>query len=95
VCPFWGRDRVLVAVIDSEVDASHPDLDGAIVANFDASADDEKPHLHGTGMTGAIAARRTMLGVAPGVGLLTVRAFSSRANSVEGTELASEIWTGG
>jgi len=78
-------NSILVAVIDSEVDALHPELDGAIVKNFDASADDEKPHSHGTGMAGAIAARRTMLGVAPRVGLLTVRAFSSRANSVEGT----------
>ncbi len=77
--------RILVAVIDSEVDASHPDLVGAIAANFDASADDEKPHSHGTGMAGAIAARRLMLGTAPRVGLLTVRAFSTRANSAEGT----------
>jgi predicted secreted protein len=78
-------NRILVAVIDSEVDASHPDLVGAVVKNFDASADDERPHLHGTGMAGAIAARRIMLGTAPRVGLLTVRAFSSHANSVEGT----------
>jgi hypothetical protein len=78
-------DRVLVAVIDSEVDATHPDIAGAVTANFDASADDERPHAHGTGMAGAIAAHRTMLGVAPRVGLLTIRAFSSKANSVEGT----------
>jgi subtilisin family serine protease len=77
--------KILIAVIDSEVDASHPELAGAITANFDASADDEKPHLHGTGMAGAIAARRTMIGTAPQVGLLTVRAFSSKANGVEGT----------
>jgi subtilisin family serine protease len=36
-------------------------------------------------MAGAIAARRNMLGIAPGVGLLTVRAFSTKANSAEGT----------
>jgi subtilisin family serine protease len=36
-------------------------------------------------MAGAIAARRTMVGTAPRVGLLTVRAFSSKANSAEGT----------
>jgi subtilisin family serine protease len=77
--------RVLVAVIDSEVDASHPELAGAIVGNFEAATDDEKPHPHGTGMAGAIAARRTMVGTAPRVGLLTVRAFSSKANSAEGT----------
>jgi len=78
-------NRILVAVIDSEVDALHPDLVGAITANFDASADGERPHSHGTGMAGAIAARRVMLGTAPRVGLLTVRAFSTKANSVEGT----------
>jgi hypothetical protein len=78
-------NRILIAVIDSEVDASHPDLAGAITANFGASAGNERPHPHGTGMAGAIAARRNMLGIAPGVGLLTVRAFSARADSAEGT----------
>jgi subtilisin family serine protease len=78
-------DRVLVAVIDSEVDATHPDLAGAIVRSFEAAAEAERPHAHGTGMAGAIAAHRTMLGTAPRVGLLTVRAFGTRANNVEGT----------
>jgi hypothetical protein len=78
-------NRVLIAVIDSQVDAGHPDLAGAITASFAASADAESPHPHGTGMAGAIAAHRNMLGSAPGVGLLTVRAFSARADSAEGT----------
>jgi subtilisin family serine protease len=78
-------NKVLVAVIDSEVDATHPELAGAIVGSFDASSADEKPHSHGTGMAGAIAARRTMLGTAPRVGLLTVRAFSTKAATAEGT----------
>jgi subtilisin family serine protease len=78
-------NRILIAVIDSEVDASHPDLAGAITANFKSSAENERPHPHGTGMAGAIAARRNMLGTAPGVGLLTVRAFSARAEGAEGT----------
>jgi subtilisin family serine protease len=64
-------NKVLVAVIDSEVDANHPDLVGAITASFEASADDERPHSHGTGMAGAIAAHRTMLSTAPRVGLLS------------------------
>jgi len=78
-------NRVLIAVIDSEVDSSHPDLAGAIAANFEAAADSERPHPHGTGMAGAIAARRNMLGTAPGVQLLTVRVFSAREGSAEGT----------
>src|SRR5262249_50684070 len=80
-------NRILIAVIDSEVDASHPDLAGAIVGNFDASTDDERPHSHGTGMAGAIAARHNMLGTAPGVGLLPARGFSMRATTAEGTPL--------
>ena len=78
-------NRILVAVIDSGVDASHPDLAGAITANFDAATDDSNPHSHGTGMAGALAARRTLQSVAPRVGLLTVRAFSQKSNGQEGT----------
>jgi subtilisin family serine protease len=78
-------DRILIAVIDSQVDASHPDLAGAIAGSYAASEDAERAHPHGTGMAGAIAARRTMLGIAPGVGLLTVRAFSAQGGSAEGT----------
>ena len=78
-------EKILIAVIDSEVDGTHPDLAGAIVGRFDAATDDERPHSHGTGMAGAIAAHRTMLGTAPRVGLLTVRAFSARQTSAEGT----------
>jgi subtilisin family serine protease len=76
---------IRVAVIDSEVDASHPDLAGAIGAHFRAYGEEEKPHLHGTGMAGAIAARQNMLGVAPGAVLLTVSAFSTKASNGEGT----------
>jgi len=77
-------NRVLVAVIDSGVDATHPDLADAVVANLDA-ASDTAPHAHGTGMAGAIAAHRSMLGTAPRVGLLTVQAFSTRSNSADAT----------
>ena len=78
-------NKVLVAIIDSEVDKAHPDLAGAITASFNAASAAEPAHSHGTGMAGAIAAHRTMLGTAPRVGLLTVRAFSATANSAEGT----------
>jgi len=78
-------NRVVIAVIDSEVDAAHPDLAGAVTASFNTSPDKEKPHAHGTGMAGAIAARRTVLGTAPGAGLVTVNAFSTRASEAEGT----------
>ncbi len=78
-------ERIVVAVIDSAVDGSHPDLAGAVAANFDATADGAKPHAHGTGMAGAIAARRSMLSIAPRVNLVTVQAFSPKTTTAEGT----------
>ena len=58
---------VLVAVIDSEIDATHPDLGGAIVKSFDAIGGGDKPHPHGTSIAGAIAAHGKLMGIAPGV----------------------------
>jgi hypothetical protein len=77
---------VTVAVIDSGVDPNHPDLAGAIVGSYDAAGTD-RPHPHGTGMAGAIASRGTVMGVAPGAKLLTVRAFSTSTQDAEGTTL--------
>jgi subtilisin family serine protease len=77
--------RVLVAVIDSGIDSSHEDLAGAIVNSFNAAAGNGAPHAHGTGMAGAIAARRTVLGAAPRVGILAVRAFDPGSGGGEGT----------
>jgi subtilisin family serine protease len=77
---------VAIAVIDSGVDPNHPDLAGAIAASYDA-ASGERPHPHGTGMAGAIASRGTVMGIAPGADLLTVRAFSANSGSAEGTTL--------
>jgi subtilisin family serine protease len=77
--------RIVVAVVDSGIDATHPDLSGAIVRSYDAAGGTFAPHAHGTGMAGALAARRTVLGVAPRVGVLAVRAFDPRAHNGEGT----------
>src|SRR5262249_30884142 len=64
--------NVLVAVIDSQVDSKHPDLAGAIVEEFDAVGRADKPHVHGTGMTGAIAAHRRLMGIAPEARILSI-----------------------
>jgi subtilisin family serine protease len=78
-------NKVLVALIDSAVDTRHPDLAGAVSADLDAAMDKAGPHAHGTGMAGAIAARHTVVSVAPQVTLLTVRAFTPGASTAEGT----------
>jgi hypothetical protein len=71
--------NTLVAVIDTEIDAKHPELAGAVVAEFDAIGNRDQPHTHGTGMAGAIAAHSRLVGIAPGARLLAVHAFSSSA----------------
>ena len=48
--------NVPIAVIDSEIDFTHPDLVGVVAQRFSAvGGAPEKPHPHGTGMAGAIA----------------------------------------
>jgi subtilisin family serine protease len=71
--------NVLVAVIDSEIDSRHPDLAGAFVERYDAVGRPDKPHVHGTGMAGAIAAHRQLMGIAPGAKILAIHAFSPDA----------------
>lgn len=68
---------IKVAVIDSKVDAKHPDLAGAIIEQFDAVGVPDQPHTHGTGMIGAIAAHTKLLGIAPKARIMAVHAFST------------------
>jgi hypothetical protein len=77
--------NVPVAVIDSEIDARHPDLVGAVVGEFNAIGKQDSPHAHGTGMAGAIAAHRVLMGVAPGAHILAIHAFSPEATAAEAT----------
>src|SRR5207248_6919062 len=75
--------NVAIAVIDSQIDTAHPDLDGVITSSYDATGVEEKAHPHGTGMAGAIASHRRLVGVAPSAHLLAIRAFSRKAASAE------------
>ena len=65
-----------IAIIDTGIDANHPDFAGAGLVSFDAlgSAKPE-PGTHGTAIAGIIAARGTTRGVAPAATLMSVRAF--------------------
>jgi subtilisin family serine protease len=70
--------NVPIAVIDSEIDFTHPDLVGVVAQRFSAvGGAPEKPHPHGTGMAGAMAARQRVLGTAPAARLLAVHAFNA------------------
>ncbi len=73
-----GRN-VLVAVVDSQVDAAHPDLVGQVrVARNFAPGRPSTGEQHGTGVAGIIAARGDnglgIVGVAPQARLMALRA---------------------
>ncbi|MDX6804819.1 S8 family serine peptidase [Terrihabitans rhizophilus] len=76
---------VLIALIDSGADASHPELAGVIAEQFDAVGGTFTPHAHGTGMAGAIAAHAQLTGAAPQARILNVRAFAPSGSSNAGT----------
>jgi hypothetical protein len=78
-------EKILIAVIDSGVDTSHPELAGMVVDSFDALKSDEKAHTHGTAVAGAIVAHSKLMGAAPEARILAARAFSAQKTSVEAT----------
>lgn len=86
-----GTD-VAVAVIDSEIDAAHPDLNGSVVKSFDALSGEGAPQLHGTEMAGAIFSHGKLLGIAPGAELLAARAFDDRSSGTSFAIYKSLQW---
>lgn len=80
---------VLIAVIDTAIDADHPELAGAVADTFDAVGDAAHPDAHGTQIAGILAARDKIKGVAPAAKLLGVRAFSGarKASPAQSTTL--------
>ena len=93
-----GRD-VLVAVIDSGVDADHPELKAAVAESFEAIDFDPADEMrHGTAMAAVIAANSQLLGIAPSVRLLSARAFGvpkggSKASATTFAILKSMQWS--
>ncbi|MEH6950126.1 S8 family serine peptidase [Nitrobacter sp. NHB1] len=76
---------VVVAVIDSAIDASHPELAGSIAGSFDALDSKDGPHVHGTGIAGAIVAHARLMGSAPSAKILAIRAFGVTQGVAEST----------
>jgi membrane-anchored mycosin MYCP len=87
----WTRGTgagVLVAVVDSGIDAANLHLQGAVVGGIDLVHDGEDPTGmtdvagHGTAIAGQIAARQIsqsgVIGLAPAVDLLSVRVFRDK-----------------
>ena len=107
----WGLDMIeadaahratngtgaVVAVVDSGVDASHPDLAGRLLPGWDFVQNDGTPqdeNGHGTHVTGIIAADAGngvgVEGVAPGARILPLRALDADGNGTS-TDIAKAI----
>jgi hypothetical protein len=84
-------EGIVVAVIDSGVDAAHPELAGAVSANVNALASDARVDAHGTAIAGVIAAHANLVGVAPSAKILAIRAFSGDAARTGATGATSDI----
>jgi subtilisin family serine protease len=78
-------DDVRVAVIDSGIDASSPELAGSIADTFDTLGSPMTPHKHGTAIAGLIAAHGKLTGAAPDARILAVRAFNPEGAGAQGT----------
>ncbi|QIP04851.1 S8 family serine peptidase [Bradyrhizobium symbiodeficiens] len=75
--------NVTVAVIDSGIDTRHPELANSIADNFDALGSAEGPHVHGTGIAGAIVAHDRLMGSAPEARIIAIRAFGGTNGGAE------------
>jgi len=80
--------NVVIAVIDSEIDAAHPDLGGTIVNSYDALDTKAAPHVHGTSIAGAIASHGKLVGIAPNAALLAIHALDGDAALATGQSYA-------
>lgn len=92
-----GQD-VRIAIIDTSIDTSHPELSGVVAERFDAFDDAQsEPDDHGTAIAGIISAHQMLQGVAPDARLLAATAFkrNEEGGSGDGTServIASVDW---
>ncbi len=75
-----------IAVIDSGIDFSHPELAAnAYVALSVTSEENPLPHKHGTSIAGIIASEQTLTGIAPDAPVIGIRAFDTTSDAPAST----------
>ncbi|HEY9898814.1 MAG TPA: S8 family serine peptidase [Pantanalinema sp.] len=97
-----GAAEVVVAVIDSGIDGTHPEFEGRLLPGYDFSekqpvaGGDQDGYGHGTHVAGIIGARQDnglgVTGIAPGCKLLPVRIFNNSGHTTEGASTEAIIW---
>jgi len=91
--PVTDGSGVTVAVIDTGVDAAHPELASRLAENIDVSGFGMSPDRHGTAIAGIIAAESGngigSYGVAPGTRILAIKACEPETAAA----VASRCWS--
>mgnify|MGYP001570952839 FL=1 len=93
-----GQDTVLIAILDTGVDETHPDLLGKVVdrANFSGSPDNDDHYGHGTHVAGSAAAVTNngigIAGVAPLVRLLNVKVLGDSGSGSWSGVASGIVW---
>jgi subtilisin family serine protease len=92
-----GSSKVIVAVLDTGVDTTHPDLQGSFVAGYDIIDGDAVPddeHGHGTAVAGIIGARVSAAGqsgLCPACSLMSIRILDARGYGTTSTIAAGIV----
>jgi subtilisin family serine protease len=94
-----GSASVVVAVLDTGVDASHPDLGGALVPGFDVVNNDSNPNDdngHGTSVAGVIAARtdnvKGQAGVCWNCAVMPVKVLGANGSGTTSAIASGILW---
>ena len=78
-------DTIRVAVINSGIDALHPELADSVAGRFNALGSPAQADKHGTAVASLIAAHGKLTGAAPRARILAIRAFKPAGASAQGT----------
>lgn len=94
-----GRRETVVAIVDTGVDLSHPDLADHLLPGRDLVNQDDEPqddNSHGTHCAGIVAATADngvgIAGVAPGVSLLPVKVMDAQGAGSVATICEGIVW---
>ncbi len=96
-----GRPEVVVAIVDSGIDGTHPEFQGQLLPGQDftvkpaVTGGNQDGYGHGTHVAGVVGARHNgtgIAGIAPGCKLLPVRIFNDSGHTNDGAANAALIW---